>query len=163
MKLSDKQKKFCEEYIIDFNQTQSAIKAGYSAKTAYSIGKENLKKPDIQAYIKELLSKREERTQITADMVVKEWAKIAFFDIRKIFHKEGGLLNPHDLDDETATVISSIKARDVKVGDDIETIKEYRLNDKMKALDMLAKHLGMFEKEKEDNNDTNVNLEIVFK
>lgn len=163
MKLSDKQKKFCEEYIIDFNQTQSAIKAGYSAKTAYSIGNENLKKPDIQAYIKELLSKREERTQITADMVVKEWAKIAFFDIRKIFHKEGGLINPHDLDDETATVISSIKARDVKVGDDIETIKEYRLNDKMKALDMLAKHLGMFEKEKEDNNDTNVNLEIVFK
>ena len=163
MRLSDKQKKFCEEYIIDFNQTQSAIKAGYSAKTAYSIGNENLKKPDIQAYIKELLSKREERTQITADMVVKEWAKIAFFDIRKIFHKEGGLLNPHDLDDETATVISSIKARDVKVGDDIETIKEYRLNDKMKALDMLAKHLGMFEKEKEDNNDTNVNLEIVFK
>lgn len=163
MKLSDKQKKFCEEYIIDFNQTQSAIKAGYSAKTAYSIGNENLKKPDIQAYIKELLSKREERTQITADMVVKEWAKIAFFDIRKIFHKEGGLLNPHDLDDETATVISSIKARDIKVGDDIETIKEYRLNDKMKALDMLAKHLGMFEKEKEDNNDTNVNLEIVFK
>ena len=163
MKLSDKQKKFCEEYIIDFNQTQSAIKAGYSAKTAYSIGNENLKKPDIQAYIKELLSKREERTQITADMVVKEWAKIAFFDIRKIFHKEGGLLNPHDLDDETATVVSSIKARDVKVGDDIETIKEYRLNDKMKALDMLAKHLGMFEKEKEDNNDTNVNLEIVFK
>ena len=163
MKLSDKQKKFCEEYIIDFNQTQSAIKAGYSAKTAYSIGNENLKKPDIQAYIKELLSKREERTQITADMVVKEWAKIAFFDIRKIFHKEGGLLNPHDLDDETATVISSIKARDVKVGDDIETIKEYRLNDKMKALDMLAKHLGMFEKEKDDNNDTNVNLEIVFK
>ena len=163
MKLSDKQKKFCEEYIIDFNQTQSAIKAGYSAKTAYSIGNENLKKPDIQAYIKELLSKREERTQITADMVVKEWAKIAFFDIRKIFHKEGGLLNPHDLDDETATVISSIKARDVKVGDDIETIKEYRLNDKMKALDMLAKHLGMFEKEKEESNDTNVNLEIVFK
>ena len=163
MKLSDKQKKFCEEYIIDFNQTQSAIKAGYSAKTAYSIGNENLKKPDIQAYIKELLSKREERTQITADMVVKEWAKIAFFDIRKIFHKEGGLLNPHDLDDETATIISSIKARDIKVGDDIETIKEYRLNDKMKALDMLAKHLGMFEKEKEDNNDTNVNLEIVFK
>ena len=158
MKLSDKQKKFCEEYIIDFNQTQSAIRAGYSAKTAYSIGNENLKKPDIQAYIKELLSKREERTQITADMVVKEWAKIAFFDIRKIFHKEGGLLNPHDLDDETATVISSIKARDVKVGDDIETIKEYRLNDKMKALDMLAKHLGMLEKEKEDNNDTNVNL-----
>lgn len=163
MKLSDKQKKFCEEYIIDFNQTQSAIRAGYSAKTAYSIGNENLKKPDIQAYIKELLIKREERTQITADMVVKEWAKVAFFDIRKIFHKEGGLLNPHDLDDETATVISSIKARDVKVGDDIETIKEYRLNDKMKALDMLAKHLGMFEKEKEDNNDTNVNLEIVFK
>ena len=162
MKLSDKQKKFCEEYIIDFNQTQSAIKAGYSAKTAYSIGNENLKKPDIQAYIKELLSKREERTQITADMVVKEWAKIAFFDIRKIFHKEGGLLNPHDLDDETATVISSIKARDIKVGDDIETIKEYRLNDKMKALDMLAKHLGMFEKEKEDNNDTNeIIVEII--
>lgn len=52
--LSLKQKKFCEEYVISGNATEAAKKAGYSEKTAYSIGTENLKKPEIEKYIKEL-------------------------------------------------------------------------------------------------------------
>lgn len=52
--LNDKQKKFCNEYLIDLNATQAAIRAGYSEKTARSIANENLTKPDIQKYIQEL-------------------------------------------------------------------------------------------------------------
>ncbi len=53
-KLTPKQKRFCEEYVVDFNATQAAIRAGYSKKSAYSIGPENLKKPKIRNYIREL-------------------------------------------------------------------------------------------------------------
>ncbi len=151
--LTEKQKKFCEEYIIDFNATQACIRSGYSEKTANRIGTENLSKLVIQTYIQSLIKQREKRTEITADMVVSELAKVAFFDIRKIFHPDGGLLNPCDLDGNTSSVISGIKARDIKKGDDIETIVEYKLNDKIKSLELLGKHLGMFEKVVKSDDD----------
>ena len=119
-KLTEKQKKFCEEYVVDFNGTQAAIRAGYSEKTSNVTSSENLAKPNIQSYIQKLIKDREKRTEINADMVVKELAKIAFFDIRKIFHQDGRLVNPCDLDDDTACVISGIKVRDVKSGENIE-------------------------------------------
>lgn len=56
--MTEKQKLFCEEYLISLNATQAAIKAGYSEKTAYSIGNENLKKPEIQEYIQKRLKKK---------------------------------------------------------------------------------------------------------
>lgn len=70
--------KFCEEYIKDFNASRAAKEAGYNPNTAPSIGAENLKKPQIQEYIKQITDKRAERTKITADRVVQEFAKIAF-------------------------------------------------------------------------------------
>lgn len=57
MKLNERQKAFCEYYASSFNATESAKKAGYSQKTAYSIGQENLKKPEIQKYLAELTEK----------------------------------------------------------------------------------------------------------
>ncbi|WP_423245457.1 terminase small subunit [Mannheimia haemolytica] len=69
-KLTDKQKRFVEEYLIDLNATQAAIRAGYSEKTAYSIGEENLRKPEIRSAIQEAKNKRSERTQITQDDVL---------------------------------------------------------------------------------------------
>lgn len=76
--LTAKQKRFCEEYLIDTNATQAAIRARYSKKTAYSIGGENLKKPEIHKYIRSLMEQRSFRTQVTADRILEELAKIAF-------------------------------------------------------------------------------------
>ena len=70
--LTAKQQTFCDEYLIDLNATQAAIRAGYSKKTAKSIGQENLTKPDIAEYIEQRLSDRVERTEVTADMVLTE-------------------------------------------------------------------------------------------
>jgi phage terminase small subunit len=151
MALSPKQLRFCEEYVIDLNGTQSAIRAGYSAKTATAISHENLRKPNIQAYIQELQSNRQNRTEITGDMVIKELARIAFFDIRNIFNDNGTLRSVTELSDDTAAAISSIKSRIEKQGedkDDWAEIKEYKANDKLRALEMLAKHLGILEKDK---------------
>lgn len=101
-KLTDKQKRFCEEYLIDLNATQAALRAGYSKRTAYSIGDENLKKPEIQNYLSELMKKRSERTGIKADDIINELKSVAF----------------------TETNITG--------------------KEKIKALELLGKHLGLF-------------------
>ncbi len=71
-KLTAKQQTFCDEYLVDLNATQAAIRAGYSVKTAKSIGQENLTKPDIAEYLEIRMQDRVERTEVTADMVLTE-------------------------------------------------------------------------------------------
>ena len=77
-KLNAKQERFCQEYIVDLNAAQAAIRAGYSAKTARSIGQENLTKPDIARRISELQCSYQEKTEITVEKVIREIAKGAF-------------------------------------------------------------------------------------
>lgn len=87
MKLTDKQRVFCEEYVIDNNATQAAIRAGYSENTAYSIGNENLKKPEIQKYLSELQSDKANDLNIKFEDVVNgvyEIAQTAFKESDKI-------------------------------------------------------------------------------
>lgn len=86
--LRQKQQRFVDEYPVDFNATQAAIRAGYSPKTAYSIGQENLKKPEIAAAIAE----RVRTLQMTADEAVIRMAKVARFDITPYLTKEGRLV-----------------------------------------------------------------------
>ena len=76
--MTKKQKRFCEEYLIDLNATQAAIRAGYSPDTAKAIGCENLTKPDIRAHIDRAMAERSRRTGVNADRVIQELAKIAF-------------------------------------------------------------------------------------
>jgi phage terminase small subunit len=76
MLLTDKQRRFVDEYLVDLNATQAAIRAGYSQKTAASIGEENLRKPDIAKAVQDAQVARAKRTEITQDMMVRELAKI---------------------------------------------------------------------------------------
>ena len=83
-KLTPKQERFVQEYMVDLNALQAAIRAGYSKDTAGVIGHENLKKPYIQAAIARARQEQQQRTQITADSVVKELAQVAFADARDL-------------------------------------------------------------------------------
>jgi len=148
-KLNAKQKTFVEEYLIDLNATQAAIRAGYSEKTAYSIGSELLKKPEIQEAIALAMKARQERTQVTADMVVAELAKIGFSDLRNVLTAQGHLIDPPDWDDDTAGAISSLEVvRTHTPGEDKDAPIEYthkiKVWDKNSALEKLGKHLGMW-------------------
>ncbi len=78
--LSGKQKKFCKEYLIDFNGTRSAIAAGYSEKSAYSMASENLRKPEIRAVIQAELSKAEENYIFERQRIISELKKLAYRD-----------------------------------------------------------------------------------
>lgn len=159
MALNDKQKRFVDEYLIDLNATQAAIRAGYSAKTAGSQSFDLLKKPEIQDAVTEAMKAREKRTEITQDRVLAELAKIGFADLRKVCkwgegvavqHPESGemvavngvsLLSSEDIDDDTAAAISEVSqtAAGLKI----------KLHDKRAALVDIGKHLGMFIERKE--------------
>lgn len=119
-KLTEKQKRFCEEYLIDLNATQAAVRAEYSDKTAYSMGQRLLKKVEVQKYIEYLRKEQSDRTGITSDTVLKELEKIALTD----------------------TEISG--------------------KEKIKALELLGKHLGMFsEKSEESSNSSDITFNII--
>ena len=144
--MTPKQKRFCEEYLIDLNATQAAIRAGYSERTAYSIAQENLKKPEIQEYIDKLVKEREKRTEITQDRVLKELAKLAFVDPRKFYDSEGKLIPVHDLDDDSAAALAGFEVIITNAENEkgLVVTKKIKIADKKAALDSIARHLGMF-------------------
>lgn len=126
MALTEKQKRFCEEYIKDLNATQAAIRSGYSEKTAGSIGDENLKKPEIRDYLKELQKDVSDRNKISVDWVVNRLK---------------------DISDRCMT------AEPVMVWDDTKKTfvesGEYKFDSSgaNKATELLGKHVGAFEKD----------------
>lgn len=149
--LTAKQQRFVDEYLIDLNATQAAIRAGYSEKTAGSVGNENLKKPDIAAAISKAQEKASERTETTVDRVLKELSRIGFSDLRKAFTANGELLHPQEWDDDTAAAIASVEVVTRQTGEvaengakEVEHIHKVKFWDKNSALDKIAKHLGMF-------------------
>ena len=158
MALTAKQQRFVDEYLIDLNATQAAIRAGYSEKTARSISNENMTKPDIQAAIEKGMQARSGRVEITQDMVLRELAKIGFSDIRKVVRwgetqvrmvdgEDDGpedmvpyhglaLIDSAEIDDNTAGAIA-------EVSQGKEGLK-VKLHDKKGALVDIGRHLGMF-------------------
>lgn len=138
--MTKKQKRFIEEYLIDLNATQAAIRAGYSPDTAKSIGSENLTKPDIQARIAKAMAERSRRTGVNADRVVMELAKIAFVNASDVIDAETATLKPDAAPEDTAAV-QSVK---VKTFGEDGLEREIKMADKLKALELLGKHLGIF-------------------
>ncbi len=138
--MTKKQKRFIEEYLIDLNATQAAIRAGYSPDTAYSIGNENMKKPEIKAKIDKAMAERSKRTGVNADRVVRELAKIAFVNAGDVIDAETATLKPDAAREDTAA-IQSVK---VKTFGEDGLEREIKMADKLKALELLGKHLGMF-------------------
>ena len=147
MALTPKQKRFVAEYLVDLNATAAARRAGYSAKTADRIGPELLGKTCVSEAIQQAIREREKRTEITQDMVLRETAKLAFFDIRKMFDKDGKPLDIPKLDADTAAALVGLDVQDIadNDGDYVGFVKKYKMADKLKALELLGKHLGTWE------------------
>lgn len=149
--LTPKQQVFVEEYLVDMNATQAALRAGYSKKTAYRTGADNLRKPQIADAIAKAQAERSERTQVTQDMVIAELAKIGFSDLREVVTGSGSLVSVQDWGDNIAGAISSVEVVQRPSGefdDDgnviYENIHKLKVWDKVSALEKIGKHLGMF-------------------
>ena len=150
-KLTVKQIRFCQEYIVDLNGTQAAIRAGYSENSAQQISSELLLKPVIQAYIQELLDDRATRTQATADKVISEIFHLVSFDPAEIYDEEGRFKSIHSIPKNIRKAIASIETEEefkrpldgsfkVKCG----YIRKIKFWDKNKAIELLGKHLVLF-------------------
>ena len=142
--MTNSQKRFCDEYLIDFNATR-AYKAAYKScrkdETANVNGSKLLRNTKVQEYIAEKQQEMQERNNITQDTLIQELAKIALFNIKDIYNEDGTLKKVTELDDDTAKAISGVKILQ-KAG--AMKIILSKTNDKTKALELLGKHLGMF-------------------
>lgn len=131
-KLSEKQKRFCEEYVIDLNATQAAIRAGYSKKTANRIASQNLSKLDIQNYIQSLQTKISEELKISATDVLKEIIEVKDRCMQAV---PVMVFDPVD------------KCMVQKENSEGKGIWEFNSRDALKALDMMGRHIGFYEKD----------------
>ncbi len=148
--LNEQIQAFCREYIIDFNGAQSAIRAGYSKKTAVQQASRLLTNVNVQSKIQELINKRAERTEITADNVVKELAALCFWNIQDFIGDGNSILDISKLDREKTKPVLGIKRTDRYLPDGSKQIQiELKMQDKHGPLADLGKHLGVFEKDNE--------------
>lgn len=146
--LSPKQRAFAGEYLIDFNATQAAIRAGYSERTAYSQGQRLLKKVEVKAAIEKAIDERNARTRVTADRVIKELARAAFSDMRSYaqWGPQGVTLRESEaLSQDDSAAVTEVSESYSENG---RTLK-FKLAHKDSALKMLAQHTGVFDSDRE--------------
>jgi phage terminase small subunit len=151
--LNDRQTLFVEHYVQTLNAKQSAIKAGYSEKTAEQQGYQLLQKPSVQAAISEISEKRSKAIGLTTERLLQEAMRLAFFDIRKLVDKDGNPLPLNQLDDDTAAAIQGLDVAAVGNADvGVGQVLKYKIADKNSAIERLFKHKGLFKADNEQNN-----------
>lgn len=153
-KLTAKQQRFCDEYLIDLNATQAAIRAGYSKKTAKQIGQENLTKLDIKEYIEKRMAEKEKELIADQDEVMKY--------LSSVMRREKTESVVVTLSKEKSTYVpdSNGTMRKQTVKEDIPKVVEIpaRLSDANKAAELLGKRYGLYT----EKVDMDVNIPVMF-
>lgn len=158
-KLTPKQEQFCREYVVDFNATQAAIRAGYSKKTARQIGEQNLSKVYIAERVKELKKPREDAPKNLREKILKRLETIAFTDLNEFMENE----YYEDPDTGEKTFYSRRIKEDLFESDKLAAIAglepgaygtKLKFKDQLKAIEMLSRHIGLF------NEDTTQKPEV---
>lgn len=144
--LEPMQLRYAEQYIIDFNGTKAAIRAGYAEPSAAQQSSRLLNNAKIQQYLQYLISDRSKRLQVTADKVVQEIAKIAFHNVQDLLDYLDGNVLFSDLEDmEFPEIIKSIEVKETLIdGVRVGQIAKIQVYDKVKALELLGKHTALF-------------------
>lgn len=144
MSLTPKRQRFVEEYPKDLNSTQAAIRAGFSSRRADATGSRLLGNVEVAAAIQQALAERSERTKIEADLVLQRLAAIAFADVRDLVSWTASTVTitpSEDLTPAQAASIAEVRRTVTQFSDEV-TLKT---RDSLKALELLGRHLGMFE------------------
>lgn len=164
-KLETRHTRFCREYIIDLNASAAAKRAGYSAATAPQIANRLMADPRIHEEISRLMGERVKRTEITQDMVIKELGYIAFGRASHLMKwgPNGIEVKPsEELSDEEIALVAEI-SETVSGNESQNRSIKLKCNDRLKALELLGRHLGMFKDKVEQSGSmtlvvsTNVN------
>ncbi len=168
--MNDRQKRFVEEYLVDFNATQAAIRAGYSPKTAYSIGNENLKKPEISAAIEARKMSAEEALTRLSDIArgdIKDLMNITpvGYEFDLVHKDENGemVINPKTkLIKKIKQKVTTIMPRS-KDGEEREIVEtELELYSALEALGLIGKHHKLFTDRTEIAGAEPITLRVVY-
>ena len=167
-RLTKKRTAFCHEYVIDHNGLQAAIRAKFSPNTAGAIASQLLKNIYVQKLIAELEEKQHQKLDISAERILKEYARLAFFDPQKMFDADGRLIPIHKLDKDTAACIGGIDTYQKYVGQTKEACKEvtkkFKIWEKKPCLDMLAKRFPrVFGDQADESDEKPVSKRMFFK
>lgn len=159
--LSQKRARFVEEYLVDGNGTQAAIRAGYAPRAANEQAARLLANASVMAAVahgrKELFG----GLRISAERVLLERARLAFFDARKLLDATGRPKAIHELDDDTAAAIAGIDV--VNIGNEEKGIGEVlklRMADKNASLTALEKHLGLYKDDRGDSEPLHIHIHL---
>lgn len=142
-KLTDKQERFCREYLIDLNATQAAIRAGYSKKTAGTISTENMQKPLIQARIIELKNNRSEELKIDAEWVLRQHVAIHNLDVIDILDNTGSFKPIMEWPKDWRIYLSGLDLVELVSGETESIVRKIKWPDKVKNLELIARHIEM--------------------
>lgn len=140
--MTEKQKRFCDEYLIDLNATQAAIRAGYSERTAYSIGTENLRKPEISAYIDSRMEEKNKELIADQDEVLKYLTSVM----------RGESTSEEIVVEGTGDGCSTARA--------IEKAPSEK--DRLKAAELLGKRYGLYTERIEEKVDMELNINVDY-
>lgn len=149
--MTPKQAAFVQQYLVDKNATQAAIRAGYSAKTASSAGERLLRNVEIAKALERGMSDLAGRLGITAERVLLERSRLAFFDVRKLFREDGSPIPVNELDADAAAAIAGLEVAEIWEGGGedrhfVGYLKKYKLASKDPSLAALEKYFGLNEK-----------------
>lgn len=156
--LTAQQARFVDEYLVDLNAGQAAKRAGYSDVSGnhYFQGSRLLRNAHIAAAIEKAREKRGEKLGVKADRVVLELMRIAFADQRRVMRwdaENGVVFEPSDtLDDDTAAAVAEVADKITVMKNGTKREQRVKMYDKIRALELLGRHLGMW---KADTNDAN--------
>lgn len=148
--LTEKQKLFCDEYLIDFNGKQAAIRAKYSPDTAENQASRLLSYDKVQAYLQAKKEKIAKKVEHSAERTLQEISRLAYQDVRKFYREDGSLIPIKELDDDAAAVIAGFDLEETFERDaegkiiPKSRIKKIKRFGKDKALEMLAKHYKLY-------------------
>ncbi len=143
--MTPKQQRFVDEYLIDLNARQAAIRAGYSENAAKEQGYENLTKPHIAEAIAEAMAVRSERTKIDADWVLARLAGEATADLADLYDKNGGLkpITEWPLVWRQGLVAGLDVDEEFKDGEKLGQVTKVKLSDRLKRVELIGKHVDV--------------------
>lgn len=148
-KLTPKQKRFCQEFIIDSNATQAFIRAGFAPRSAHVHSCGMMAKPQIQDEIARLQMERAKRLELKADDVLLELLRLARVDLKAAYDENGNLKPVHEIPEDTRRAIAGIEIEELFEGHGkdrkhVGTLRKVKFWDKVKSLELLGKHLKLW-------------------
>lgn len=157
--MTAKQQRFCDEYLIDLNATQAAIRAGYSEKTAYSIGNENLKKPEISEYIEKRMAEKEKELIADQDEVMRYLSAVMRRE-----HKESVVVTLQNKTEKWVKDEETGKLKKQTITEESPAVVEIpaKLSDANKAAELLGKAYGLYTDKLEMDMDMDLNINIDY-